>query len=243
MKKVALITGSARRLGKEMALELASLDFDIVLHYNSSKLEEVKQTEDEVKSFGVECLTLKADISNVDEIKRLFLEIEKKCNRLDLLINNAAIFKRIDFFDIDESLFDNYINTNLKSVVFCSIEAAKLMLRNKEFPCNIINISSLGGIQNWERVIPYSLAKTGVIKFTKLSAKRLAPEILVNTIAPGTIWIENDENLLVNKEEEKLYPMKRFGNKNDINSIIRFLATNNKYITGNTFVVDGGRSL
>jgi NAD(P)-dependent dehydrogenase (short-subunit alcohol dehydrogenase family) len=110
-------------------------------------------------------------------------------------------------------------------------------------PCSIINISSLGGIQNWTGFVPYSVSKAGVIKLTKLLAKRLAPDVLVNSVAPGTVWIEGDENINVDKEEEKNYPMKRFGNENDINGIIEYLVLKNKWMTGQVLAVDGGKSL
>jgi NAD(P)-dependent dehydrogenase (short-subunit alcohol dehydrogenase family) len=118
-----------------------------------------------------------------------------------------------------------------------------MMKSDGENPKSIINIASLGAIENWQMVMPYSLAKTGVVKLTKLLAKRLAPDILVNAIAPGTIWIEGDENKTAKGEEEKKYPMKRFGKSEDINSMIEYLTIKNKWTTGNVFVVDGGISL
>jgi 3-oxoacyl-[acyl-carrier protein] reductase len=243
LNKVAMVTGSARRLGRDIALRLADLGFDMVVNYHSSDENAVKNIVDEITSKGVKALAVKADLRKIDSIKDTFAEIKKTYGCLDVLVNNSAIFGHVDFFDITEDIFYDFIDTNLKSTLFCSIEAAKLMKDNPEKPCSIINISSLGGIQNWQGFIPYSLAKTGVIKLTKLMAKRLAPDILVNSIAPGTIWIDDDENKTANRDEEKLYPMKRFGKSEDINGLIEFLSINNKYITGNIFIVDGGRSL
>ncbi|MDD5363299.1 MAG: SDR family oxidoreductase [Ignavibacteria bacterium] len=243
LNKVAMVTGSARRLGRDIALRLADLGFDMVVNYHSSDENAVKNIVDEITSKGVKALAVKADLRKIDSIKDTFAEIKKTYGCLDVLVNNSAIFGHVDFFDITEDIFYDFIDSNLKSTLFCSIEAAKLMKDNPEKPCSIINISSLGGIQNWQGFIPYSLAKTGVIKLTKLMAKRLAPDILVNSIAPGTIWIDDDENKTANRDEEKLYPMKRFGKSEDINGLIEFLSINNKYITGNIFIVDGGRSL
>lgn len=243
MNKTALVTGSVKRLGKEIALKLAELNFDVVLNYFNSNGDDAKRTSDEIRKKGVDVLCVKADLRKVDEIKRLFSEVESKFGRLDVLVNNAAIFERMDFFDVTEDVFDEFMTMNLKNAFFCSQEAAKLMMKNSEKPCSIINISSLGGIQNWQTVMPYSLAKVGVIKLTKLLAKRLAPDILVNSIAPGTIWIEGDENLTAKNEVEEKYPMKRFGKSEDINSMIEYLTIKNKWTTGNVFVVDGGISL
>jgi len=238
-----MVTGSVKRLGRDIALRLAELKFDVVLNYFNSSDEDAKMTTDEVSVKGVDVLCVKADLRNVSDIKRMFVEVEKRFGRLDVLINNSAIFDRVDFFDVTEEIFDGFISMNLKNAFFCSQEAAKLMMKFGEKPCNIINISSLGGIENWVSVMPYSLAKVGIIKLTKLLAKRLAPDILVNSIAPGTIWIDGDENKTAKNEEEEKYPMKRFGKSDDINSMIEYLTIKNKWTTGNVFVVDGGISL
>jgi enoyl-[acyl-carrier protein] reductase III len=241
--KVALITGSAKRLGKAIAGAVAVSGYDVVLHYHTSPISAVNKIKKEFEKFGVEVFPVKADLIDVKKIKKLFKIINNKFGRLDLLINNAAIFRKVDFFDINEKVFDEFINTNLKSVLFCSLEAAKIMKKSDDKNLQIINIASLGGMLNWVDHIPYSVAKAGVIKLTQLMAKRLAPKILVNAITPGTIWIENDDNKNVIVKEKEKYPMKKFGKAEDITSLINFLINENKYITGHTFIVDGGRSL
>jgi 3-oxoacyl-[acyl-carrier protein] reductase len=242
-KKVALITGSGKRLGKDIALSLAGNGYSIVLHYNSSPKSDVSKLIKQIEGIGVGVYSHKADLSRAGEVKKLFSSIRKKFGRLDLLVNNAAIFRKVDFFDIDEKIFDEFINTNLKSVLLCSIEAAKIMNKSKEKNLQIVNIASLGGILNWVDHIPYSVAKAGVIKLTQLMAKRLAPKILVNAIAPGTILIENDANKTVVMKEKEKYPVKHFGKSSDIISVINFLVKENSFITGHTFIVDGGRVL
>lgn len=241
--KVALITGAGKRLGKEIAKSVAESGYDIVLHYNNTSKSDIAKLKKELEKSGVKIFPVKANLSNVKEIKYLINVISREFGRLDLLINNAAIFRKIDFFEIDEKIFDEFINTNLKSVLFCSIEAAKLMNKARGKISRIINIASLGGMLNWVGYIPYSVAKSGVIKLTQLTAKRLAPKILVNAIAPGTIWIDEDKNKNVIIKEKDKYPMKKFGNAEDITSLVKFLIKDNKYITGHVFVVDGGRSL
>jgi NAD(P)-dependent dehydrogenase (short-subunit alcohol dehydrogenase family) len=243
LTKVALITGGAKRLGKSISLSLAGNGFDIVLSFNNSSREEVKNLEAELAKLGSDFLTVKADLSQTAEINKLFDAVRNKYGKLDLLVNNAAIFRKVDLFDITEEIFDEFININLKNVLFCSIEGAKLMKANPSKPCSIVNISSLGGFENWTGFIPYSVSKAGVIKLTKLLAKRLAPEILVNSVAPGTIWINGDENPNVDRDEDKNYPMKRFGNENDINTMIEYLALKNKWMTGQVITVDGGKIL
>jgi len=241
--KVAIITGSARRLGKDIAKSLAANGFDLVLHYNTSPRSSVEKIVNEFIKQGIVVCTVKADLSKSSGVKKLFAKVKSEFGRLDLLVNNASIFRKVDFFDIDEKIFDEFVNTNLKSVLLCTVEAAKLMNKSKEKNLQIINIASLGGILNWVEHIPYSIAKAGVIKLTQLTAKRLAPKILVNAIAPGTILIENDANKTVVMKEKEKYPLKHFGKSKDITSVINFLVNENSFITGHTFIVDGGRAL
>ena len=241
--KIALVTGGARRLGRDISIALAKKGYNIILNYNESGKSVLEETISKINETGVTVNAIKCDVSKVSEIKDMFRSIHVKYKKLDLLVNNAAIFKHFDFLETSEKTFDKFINTNLKSVFFCCQEAARIMLKSEENHNRIINIASLGGIQNWTGYIPYSLSKVGVIKLTQLLAKKLAPKILVNAIAPGTIIINNDNNDNVNTEDVKKYPMKRFAKSSDLTSLIDYLATENNYITGQTFIVDGGKNL
>jgi 3-oxoacyl-[acyl-carrier protein] reductase len=242
-KKVALITGAARRLGKEITSELASLGFNIALNYNSTAAGLVNKFKKTLEQKGVEVLPIKADVSDVKDIGMMFGKIKEYFGRIDVLVNNAAVFEHTDFLKTGEKTFDKFINTNLKSVFFCSQYAAKMMLNQKGNNFKIINIASLGGIENWTGFMPYSIAKAGVIKLTMLLAKKLAPGILVNSISPGTVWIDNDKNKTVDKNSIGKYTMKRFAKPDDLKALIRYLAGDNTYITGQNFIVDGGKSL
>ncbi|MGC8858230.1 MAG: SDR family NAD(P)-dependent oxidoreductase [Ignavibacteria bacterium] len=241
-KKIALVTGGARRLGKEITLSLANCGFDVIINYFHTPEKQVKNLIEIVRKRGVKATAIRADISNVNEIKKLFVKVKRQFEKLDILVNNAAIFGQIDFFDIKESDFDKFVNTNLKSVLFCSQQAARLMKCGPGCS-HIINIASLGAILNWKSAIPYSLAKAGVVKLTELLALRLAPGVLVNCIVPGTIKMKEKNKVSLNVQDLKNYPMQKFVNTHDITSLIEFLVTANNYITGQTFIVDGGRSL
>ncbi|HCN36240.1 MAG TPA: hypothetical protein DIS94_00820 [Bacteroidetes bacterium] len=235
--KVALVTGGVRRLGREIAIELDNLGYDVIVTYNNSKTSDVLKV-----NYAV---ALKTDVTKIEEIKKLFSFINKRYKRLDVVVNNAGIFRNKDFFKITEKDFDDFIDTNLKSQFFISQFAAKLMLKtkNKNSIHQIINIASLGALQNWTGYIPYSISKAGVIKMTQQLAKKLAPDILVNSISPGTIIIDNDKNETVNFNEMKKYPLKKFGKSEDITSLIKYLVTENEFITGHNFIVDGGKLL
>ena len=242
-KKIALITGGARRLGRDIAFAVAESNYDIVLNYHSSPQEVLKDTVEYLSKKNIEIIPYRADFSNPEDIRRIYYYIGTRFNRLDLVVNNAAIFRKVDFFDINENNFDEIYKINLRGVVLSTVEASKIMVKNIENPSKIINIASLGGIENWTGFVPYSVAKAGVIKFTKLAAKKLAPEIIVNSISPGTVLIDNDNNENVEIKDTEKYPMKRFGNSADIKSLIKYLITENNYITGHNFVVDGGKIL
>lgn len=241
--KTALITGGARRLGKYISIGLARQGFDIAFTFNSTPKTVLKKTLDEFKHIDVTVKAIKCDVTSLSQIRKTIDLVERNFGGLDVLVNNAAIFEKIDFFEITESDFEKFINTNLKNVLFFSKYAAELMLKKNCNPGRIINISSMGAFENWTGFIPYSVSKAGVVKLTELMAKKLAPSIIVNSIAPGTIVIEDDNNENVNMADVKKYPMKRFGNTKDIVSLVKYLSTNNEFITGQTFKVDGGKSL
>jgi 3-oxoacyl-[acyl-carrier protein] reductase len=239
--KTALVTGGVRRLGKKISFHLAKSGYNLIVNYNSTKKSEVDKFLKEINKLGVKVIAVKADISNENEVKMMFRKVMKEFGNLDLLINNASVFASVDFFDINEKIIDNFLGINIKGTLFCSKEAAKIMQTSKNKFCRIINIASLGAFLNWSASIPYSVSKAGVVKLTKLMANRLAPKILVNAIAPGTINIDNDQN--PDSKELIKYPMKRFASDEDIISIIDYLTTYNTYITGQVFIVDGGRTL
>ncbi|MBK8983087.1 MAG: SDR family oxidoreductase [Ignavibacteria bacterium] len=239
--KVALITGGAKRLGKYISISLAESGYDIILNYNSSTQKELEKLLKEISATGVKVTPVKCDVTNITAVKKMFAVVKKKYGKLDLLVNNAAIFKRTEFTETSEKVYDSFLDTNLKGVFFCCQEAARIMLKSDNKISRIINIASLGAIENWTGFIPYSLAKAGVIKLTKQLGKKLAPDILVNAIAPGTVEMEDDENEYIENIEK--YPMKKFACPEDIVSLVRYLAIENKYITGQTITVDGGKSL
>ncbi len=241
--KAALVTGGARRLGKHICIGLAEQGIDIAFTYNSTPKSVLRKTIDELENLGVCVKAIKCDVKSVSQIKRTIDSVEKVFGRLDVLVNNAAIFQKIDFFEITEKDFNKFINTNLRSILFFSKYAAEMMLKNKFQPARIINISSMGAFENWTGFIPYSVSKAGVVKLTELLAKKLAPSIVVNSIAPGTILIDDDSNENVVRKDVKKYAMKRFGKVSDIVSLVNYLALTNEFITGQTIKVDGGKSL
>src|SRR5579859_842889 len=235
--KVALVTGAAKRLGREVALRLAEEGADVLVHYRSSQ-REAQDAVKEMEKLGRRSVAIGADLSSVAEIKRLIDEAGKHFGRLDILVNSAANFLPASVISTTEQVWDAALDTNLRAPFFCAQAAAPWLRRTQGV---IINFADTGGLLGWTGYIPHSVSKAGVIMLTRVLAKALAPEVRVNAIAPGTITMEGDP-----PEWEadfiKLAPLRRTGKPEDITDTVLFLVQS-KFITGQVLVVDGGRTL
>lgn len=238
--QVALVTGGAKRIGRRIALDLAGAGAHVVVNYNTSH-DEAQEVAGRIRALAVESLAVRADVSSPSAVRSMFEQIEKKFGRLDLLVNNAGIFFPVRWDRLTVKDWDRILGANLKGPFFCAQAAAKLMLRRKRG--QIINISSLGGIQAWPGYMHYCSSKAGLIMLTKCLAKALAPHVLVNSIAPGTILFPGEERDPAMMKIVRSTPLKKGGDAGDIASMVVFLATNNRFITGQLIVVDGGKSI
>ncbi len=236
---VALVTGGGKRLGKHIAIALAEHGFDVAISYNTSRVG-ANQTVKAIQKLGRKVIAIKADISNKKQVQKLVDTTMKQFGRIDVLVNNAAIFVESTLKDISETMWDATLDTNLKGTFLCSQAVAKSMLKQKVG--RIINIASLGGLQAWSKHLPYSVSKAGVIMLTRCLAKSLAPNVFVNAIAPGTIEMEEAAST-TSQVNVATIPLKRYGKSSDITNMVVYLATTAKYITGQTFTIDGGRSV
>ncbi len=240
MNKSALITGGARRLGKKISLALGGMGYNLAIIYNSSTKAELKKTSADLDKFGVKYKFYNCDLKNITKLKATISKIGSDFKKIDLLVNNSGIIKKVEFTDITEKLFDDTIGVNLKAPLFVTQFSLKYL--NKSKAPLIINIASLGGLQNWTGYFPYSISKTGVIKLTYLLARRLAPKIRVNAIAPGTIIIEGEEKGTPQKIDVTKIPLKKYGSPADIISAVKFII-DCSYLTGHVIPIDGGRLL
>jgi len=237
---VALVTGSGRRLGKQIALALARSGFDVVVNYHRSK-EQAERTVTEVQQLGVRCIAVQADVSQVSEVREMVRTALDTFGQIDVLVNNAGVFLTVKFDEITEEIWDRILDVNLKGEFLCSQAVAEVMLKRGKG--RIINMASLGGLRAWTTHIPYCVSKAGVIMLTKCLAKALAPHITVNAIAPGTIIIAGDESGEIEHIAVEKIPLQRYGTASDVADVVVYLATAAEYITGQVFVVDGGRSI
>ncbi len=234
--RVALVTGAARRIGRSIALKLAAEGADVVVNYRSSKTD-AEQVIAEITSGGRRALVWQADVSRRDEVLGMLAAVERDFGRLDILVNNAGIFFPAKFEQLTEDQWDTILDTNLKSQFLCAQAAAPLLKRTGRG--RIINLSSLGGLLAWPLYTHYCVSKAGVIMLTRCLARALAPEITVNTVAPGTISFPGEPP---DEDYIRRAPLRKTGTAEDIAGTVAFLAQSD-FITGQVFVVDGGRAL
>ena len=235
--KVVLVTGSAKRIGRGIALRLAQAGARVVIHYGNSK-DEAEQTAKECGNAPL----FQADVTQVAEIEKLFAEIDTKLGRIDALVNNAAVFKRHNVLDITEADWDKIHDTNLKAYFFCAQQAAR-RIKAQGTPGRIVNLSSLGALQPWAEHIPYNASKAGVVMMTKALAKALAPQITVNSVAPGLIPFEARDHTQTNEGLVRNTPAARAGHVDEVADAVLFFLQASNYITGQVIAVDGGLSL
>jgi 3-oxoacyl-[acyl-carrier protein] reductase len=238
--QVALVTGGGRRIGREIALTLARAGADVVVNYSQSK-PGAEATAGEIRRYGARSFAVRADVARPAQVTAMFRRVEKEFGRLDILVNNAGIFFPARWDKLAEKDWDRILGINLKGAFFCAQAAAKLMLKRKRG--RIINISSLGGIQAWPGYMHYCCSKAANIMLTRCLAKALAPDIQVNSVAPGTILFPDEKRTPEIRRKIAAIPLKKSGTAQDIAEMVLYLAASADFITGQVFVVDGGKSI
>jgi NAD(P)-dependent dehydrogenase (short-subunit alcohol dehydrogenase family) len=238
--QVALVTGGGKRIGRAIALTLGRAGADVIVNYNQSR-EGAQETVREIAAMGVRAVALRADVTRPRQVAAMFRAVEKRGGRLDLLVNNAGIFFARKWDELVEEDFDRVLGANLKGPFFCAQAAARIMMRQGRG--NIINISSLGGLQAWPSYLHYCASKAGLISLTRTLAKALAPMIRVNSVAPGSILFPDEERTAAVRKIIRAIPLRKGGDAQDIAQMVLYLATHSEFITGQVFVVDGGKSI
>ena len=234
--QVALVTGAAKRIGRSIALELARQGADVVVNYATSRAE-AEDTAAEITALGRRSVALQADVSKRGDVQKMFAAVESQFARLDLLVNNAGDFFSARVEELTDAQWDSILDGNLKSQFLCAQAAVPLM--KKQGRGRIVNISSLGGLLAWPGYTHYCVSKAGSIMLTRCLARALAPEILVNSVAPGTIQFPGEAP---DEDYIRRVPLHRTGTGDEIASAVVFLATA-EFITGQVLIVDGGRAL
>lgn len=236
MSNTAIITGGSKRIGRSIALTLAELGYDIALHYNRSR-KDALNTQAKIRDFGVKCEIFKADLSDPSQASGLIKDVNKKMPGLELLVNNASVFKEKRFLDVKEKDFDNEFNINFKSPFFLSQQFARNVSGGM-----IINLLDARVSKVHTAHFVYNLTKNSLMHLTLMLAKELGPEIRVNAICPGPVLPAAGENIRQLKKIAAKTPLKKIGDTSYINSGVKYLV-DNKFITGEMLFIDGGQHL
>ncbi|MBL8061412.1 MAG: SDR family oxidoreductase [Anaerolineales bacterium] len=234
---LALITGSAHRLGKAFALSLARMGYAIALHHRGSVME-AERTAEEIRALGVDCLPIRADLTVPEKIDFLFSLVDEIKAPLKIVVNSAAIMPVGKARELELKDWDSALDLNLRAPFLIAQHAAKRMNDGGL----IVNISDIGAQKAWSRYPSYTVSKAGLDSLTKMLARALAPSIRVNAIAPGLIL---PSDVVTEEQWQRLVerlPLKRAAKLEELTTTLEFLIKN-EYITGQTIVVDGGYSL
>lgn len=243
MSKVALVTGASRGIGAAIAKRLATDGFRVVVNYAGST-DKAKAVVREIKEAGGEALAIQANVAEADAVKQMIKQTIDTFGQLDCVVNNAGITRDGLLMRMKEADFDAVIDTNLKGAFLVTQAATRPLLKTSG---RIINIASVVGISGNPGQANYVAAKAGLIGLTKSVARELASKsVTVNAICPG--FIETDMTDELTEEQRNLslgqIPLKRFGQTDDIASLVSFIASDEaRYITGQTLAVDGGMTM
>ena len=241
MSKTILITGAAKRIGREIALSFFDKGWDIVIHYNSSKNDAQVLADEMNARRDNSAIIAQANLDNADEVIKLVDQTLSKNNRIDALVNNASTFYPTPIGDFSEDDWNSLMGSNLKAPLFLMQSFSKELKKNKGFIINITDINVDKALINHSI---YLAAKSGLQTLTQALAKELAPDIRVNAIAPGVIleppnteWTTEQKNNIINS-----VPLGRMGSEKDIADAAIFLSEA-EYVTGQILNIDGGKSL
>ena len=242
--KVALVTGSATGMGREILLSLARGGASVVVNYSRSE-DEAQQTLADAKALGVPAALVKADVSSEPQVLAMVAGVVEQFGKIDILVNNAGTTVFIPFTDLDaltDEIWFRILGVNMMGTFYCSRAAGKIMKANGFG--RIVNLASVAGITGLSSSMPYSVSKAGVISLTKTFARALAPAVTVNAVAPGVVdtrWTAGKDAFKAAAAERNLYG--RVASAADVAEVAMGLITNAGFVTGQVVVVDGGLTM
>lgn len=244
--KNILVTGASGGIGRAIALAFAERQVNVIITYRSDEKKAI-ETVEKLRGYDVEADKFQVELSEENQVKKLFDFVKEKFGSLDILVNNAGSADPKSLSDTTKQDWYDAFDDNLISAVLCTKSAVEMMEKNKEeVKGKIVNISSINGLENCGRPgnIIYSAAKGALSNFTKTLAKGIGPEILINALAPGPVWTEIWEGASEEKKKamEDMTYIKRWMKPEEIADACVFLAENDA-MTGEIMVVDGGFNL
>jgi 3-oxoacyl-[acyl-carrier protein] reductase/pteridine reductase len=242
--KAALVTGGARRIGREIALELARAGADVAITYLSSQ-KQAQQTLVDLAGFGVRALVLRCDVREAKSARAAVAEVVRGFGGLDILVNNAAAYETVAWEKMTAEQWDSMFAANARGP-FLVTQAATAALKRRRG--RVINLGSLGGLRPWPSHAHYCASKAALGMLTQVMARALAPRVAVNCVAPGMIEtgdskLQAAEHRAFLRKIARKTPMQRAGTPEEVAAAVLFFATAPEFITGQTLVVDGGLGL
>lgn len=233
--RVAVVTGAARRLGRAIALALADGGADLVLHVHTSSGEALAQ---EIRQRGRQATVLRADLTCSAEVQQLSENVLKLHGRVDILVNNAAVFYPTPVATLTAAEWREMIQTNLTSVFCLGVSLGRVMRR--QGAGKIIQLGDWSGLRPSSDYLAYCVSKAGVHALSLALAKAFAPEVQVNTVAPGPVLPPCTYDAQDVQRLRQETPLGRLGLPQDIARTVRFLIEHGDFVTGSAYVVDGG---
>jgi pteridine reductase len=241
--QVALVTGAAHRVGKAIALELARCGVHLMVHYGGSPEEVVRNTMQEIKSFGVDAFSVQADMSKPEAIEKIFADVDEHFGRLDILVNSASIFQKRGLMDVTLEEWQETLAINLTAPFLCTRAAVEMMRQNDPPGGLIVNICDKGATDAWPEYAHHGVSKAGLYALSKTSAVALGREnIRVNTIIPGAVLKPPDYSDELWQKIGAVAPLGRPGTAEDVARAVVYLAQED-YLSGVTLNIDGAEHL
>jgi NAD(P)-dependent dehydrogenase (short-subunit alcohol dehydrogenase family) len=240
--QVALVTGSAHRVGKAIAQELARAGVHILVHYHSSDEATLRETLHEIKSEGVDAFAVQSDVSTPEGVETIFAAVRQHFGRLNILVNSASNFQKRRLMEVTLKEWQETMNINLTGPFLCTQAAVPMMRQNDPPGGVIVNILDRGALEPWPDYAHHGISKAGLLALSQVSAASLGPEIRVNSIIPGAVL--KPEATLPERWEQgaQKVPLKRNGSPEDVGRAVVYLASED-FLTGVVLRVDGGAYL
>lgn len=240
--RVALVTGSAHRVGKAIALELARQGVNIMVHYFSSADDVVKSTLRDIKSEGVDAYAIQADLTQPEGVDTTFSAIREHFGRLDILVNSASNFQKRQLMDVTLGEWNATLAANLTAPFLCTQAAVRLMREGDQPGGCIVNIGDKGSLEPWPDYAHHGISKAGLLALSQVSAASLGPDIRVNTIIPGAVLKPDSYSEERWQQSGLKAPLQRPGSAEDVARAVAYLCAED-FLTGVVLRVDGGSYL
>ncbi len=238
MNPVALVTGGGVRVGRAIALGLVESGYDLVVSYNSSATG-AAEVATAAAHLGRRVQPVRAELSSEEDVVRLARSVQDRFGRLDLLVNSASSFVTADLLEVTTEEWDSVMAVNLRAPFQLVRETAALLRAARG---SVVNIVDLSALQPWTSHPQHSVSKAALLHLTRIMARRLAPEVRVNAVAPGHVLPPEYFSAADIERDRLRVPLGRIGTPDDVASAVRFLAGAD-YVTGEVIVVDGGLGL